>query len=63
MVCQNLTISESRSEHIVRPYKQLLHALISFEICPSQLKLWAVKEKALKQHKISLQHGPLVHQN
>ncbi len=40
-----------------RPYKELLNAQISFEICCSELKLWVVKEKASKQQKIPLKHG------
>ncbi len=34
-----------------RPYKKILNALVSFEICHSQLKLWAVKERAPKWQK------------
>ena len=48
---QNLIIS------LERPYKELLNALISFEICHSYLILWAVKERASKQRKFPLQHG------
>ena len=34
-----------------RSYKELLNALISFEIHHSELKLWAVERRALKQQK------------
>ncbi len=58
LVCQNWTLSELRSEHIIRrPYKELLNALFSFEIRHSVLKLWTVKEKASKQQKTPLYYG------
>ena len=39
------------STSLERPYKELLNALISFEICHSELVLWAVKERASKWQK------------
>ncbi len=39
------------------PYEELLNACFSFEICHPKLKLWAVKERASKWYKISLEHG------
>ncbi len=40
-----------------RPRKELLNALISFEIRHSELKLWAVKENTSKHQNYPLQHG------
>ncbi len=40
--------NQDLSTSLERPYKELLNALISFEICPSKLKLWAVKERPSK---------------
>ncbi len=48
---QDLNIS------LERPYKELLNELIIFEICQSELKLWAVKERASKWQKIPLEYG------
>ena len=45
------------STSLERSYKELLNACFSFEICPSELKLWTVKERATKWQKISLEHG------
>ena len=43
--------NQDLSTSLERSYKELLNALISFEIRYSELKLWAVKERALKQQK------------
>ena len=45
------------STSIERPYKELLNALIGFEIRHSKLKLRAVQRKGLKMTKIPLEHG------
>ena len=40
--------NQDLSTSLERPYKELLNALISFEIHHFYLKLWAVKERAPK---------------
>ncbi len=40
---QDLSIS------LERPYKKLLNALISFEICYSKLDLWAIERRTQKK--------------
>ncbi len=46
--------NQDLSTSLERSYKELLNALISFEICHSYLILWAAKERASKQQKIPL---------
>ena len=38
--------NQDLSTSLEKPYKELLNALFNFQIRPSELKLWAFKERA-----------------
>ncbi len=52
--------NQDLSTSLERSYKELLNALISFEIHYSELKLWAIKEKASKRQKSLCSMGYII---